>query len=102
MQSSAVWLVLVLAIVGANAPFFSDRVFLVAPLKARKAWWMRVFELLILYFVVGGISLALEQRLGQIYPQHWEFYAVSLSMFIVLAFPGFVLRYLVRRAPASA
>lgn len=100
MQSSAVWLVLVLALFGANAPFVSDRFFLVVPLKQIKAWWMRVFELLALYFVVGGISLAVEQRLGQIYPQHWEFYAVSLSMFVVLAFPGFVVRYLVRRAPA--
>ncbi len=97
MQSSAVWLVLVLSLLGANAPFFSDRTFLVVPLKRVKPWWMRVFELLLLYFVVGGLSLAVEQRLGQIYPQHWEFYAVSLSMFLVLAFPGFVLRYLVRR-----
>ena len=53
-----------------------------------------------LYFAVGGLSLALEQRLGQIYPQHWQFYAVSLAMFVVLAFPGFVMRYLVRRAAA--
>ena len=100
MQSSAVWLVLVLGLFGATAPFVSDRFFLAMPLRARKAGWMRVLELLILYFLVGGISLAVEQRLGQIYPQHWEFYVVSLSMFIVLAFPGFVLRYLVRRVPA--
>ncbi len=99
MQSSAVWLVLVLALFGANAPFVSDRFFLAMPLKAHKAWWMRVLELLVLYFVVGGISRALEQRLGQVAPQHWEFYVVSLAMFLVLAFPGFVLRYLVRRAP---
>lgn len=100
MQSSAVWLVLVLALFGANAPFMSDHLFLVMPLKAHKTWWQRVGEMLVLYFLVGGISLALEQRLGQIYPQHWQFYAVSLSMFVVLAFPGFVMRYLVRRVPA--
>lgn len=100
MQSSAVWLVLVLALFGANAPFMSDHVFLVMPLKSPKAWWMRVAEVLVLYFIVGGISLALEQRLGQIYPQHWEFYVVSLAMFLVFAFPGFVVRYLVNRAPA--
>ncbi len=100
MQSSAVWLVLVLALFGANAPFMSDNVFLVMPLKSPKAWWMRVAEVLVLYFIVGGISLALEQRLGQIYPQHWEFYVVSLSMFLVFAFPGFVVRFLLRRTPA--
>ena len=100
MQSSAVWLVLVLALFGANAPFMSDNVFLVMPLKSPKPWWMRVAEVLVLYFIVGGISLALEQRLGQIYPQHWEFYVVSLSMFLVFAFPGFVVRFLLRRTPA--
>ena len=42
MQSSAVWLVLVMALFGANAPFMSDRMFLVVPLKARKTWWQRV------------------------------------------------------------
>ena len=100
MQSSAVWLVLVMALFGANVPFMSDRMFLVVPLKAVKTWWQRAAEILLLYFVVGGLSLALEQRLGQIYPQHWQFYAVSLAMFVVLAFPGFVMRYLVRRVPA--
>ena len=100
MQSSAVWLVLVMALFGANAPFMSDHAFLVMPLKSPKAWWMRVAEVLVLYFIVGGISLALEQRLGQIYPQHWEFYVVSLSMFLVFAFPGFVVRFLLRRTPA--
>jgi hypothetical protein len=29
-----------------------------------------------------------------VFPQSWEFYAVSACLFIVLAFPGFVLRYL--------
>ena len=100
MQSSAVWLVLVMALFGANAPFMSDRMFLVVPLKAQKSWWQRVAEIVLLYFAVVGLSLALEQRLGQIYPQHWQFYAVSLAMFVVLAFPGFVMRYLVRRVPA--
>ncbi|OIQ99846.1 hypothetical protein GALL_180520 [mine drainage metagenome] len=97
MQSSAVWLVLVLAIIGANLPFFSNRFFLIFPLKRDKGWIMRVGELIVLYFIVGGLSLALESRLGQIYPQKWEFYAVSASMFIVLAFPGYVARYLTRR-----
>jgi len=97
MQSSAVWLVLVLAIIGANLPFFSNRFFLVFPLKRDKGWFTRLGELFVLYFVVGGLSLALESRLGQIYHQKWEFYAVTASMFIVLAFPGYVGRYLSRR-----
>ena len=50
-----------------------------------------------MYFVVGGLGLALEQRAGQIAPQGWEFYAITATLFATLAFPGFVYRYLVRR-----
>ena len=46
---------------------------------------------------VGGIALLLERRAGQIAPQGWEFYAVTGTLFLTLAFPGFVYRYLLRR-----
>ena len=57
---------------------------------------LRLLELVLLYLLVGGIGLVLEQRLGQIYPQGWEFYAITATLFLTLAFPGFVWRYLVR------
>ena len=41
--------------------------------------------------------LALEQSGGQIYPQGWEFYATTGALFLTLAFPGFVYRYLFHR-----
>jgi hypothetical protein len=50
-----------------------------------------------MYFVVGGIGLLLEKRAGQIAPQGWEFYAVTGALFLTLAFPGFVWRYLTNR-----
>jgi hypothetical protein len=56
-----------------------------------------LIELVALYFVVGGIGLALENHNGQIAPQGWEFYAVTGTMFVTLAFPGFVYRYLMHR-----
>ena len=103
MQNSAIWLVIVLAFVAANLPFVSNRFFLVFPLKKTpKSIWLRLAELLILFFVVGFIGRALEARIGQNYPQHWEFYAVSVAMFLVLAFPGYVLRYMVKRHPAPS
>jgi hypothetical protein len=52
-----------------------------------------------LYFVVGAVGLAFEQQAGQIAPQGWEFYAVTGTMFLTLAFPGFVYRYLMRQRP---
>ena len=52
---------------------------------------------MLLYFVVGGLALLLERRAGQIYPQGWEFYAITATLFLTLAFPGFVWRYLTKR-----
>jgi uncharacterized protein YjeT (DUF2065 family) len=58
---------------------------------------MRLIELLVFYFAVGGLALVLEGRVGQVAPQGWEFYAVTAALFLTLAFPGFVYRYLLRR-----
>lgn len=91
---TSVWLVVVMALVGANLPFVSDRVFALIPAKRSKTLWVRLVELVVLYFVVGGVALLLEQSVGQIYPQRWEFYATTAALFLTLAFPGFVFRYL--------
>jgi hypothetical protein len=40
--------------------------------------------------------LLLEQAYGQIAPQGWEFYAITGTLFVTLAFPGFVYRYLLK------
>ena len=53
-------------------------------------------ELVILYLGAGGIGLLFERRAGQIAPQGWEFYAVTGALFLVLAFPGFTWRYLLK------
>ncbi len=91
---TSVWLVVFMALVGANLPFVTDRVFALIPAKRSKTLWVRLAELVVLYFVVGGVALLLEQAVGQIYPQRWEFYATTAALFLTLAFPGFVFRYL--------
>lgn len=94
----AVWLVIVLALVGANLPFLNQRWLALLPARGGvKPLWGRLLELVLLYFAVGAAALALEAHLGQIYPQRWEFYAITAAMFATLAFPGFVWCYLVRR-----
>lgn len=93
-QTGAIWLVLVLAFVAANLPFLTQRVLGVVPLAGGKGLAVRLAELVLLYFVVGGIGLLLEKRAGQISPQGWEFYAVTGALFLTFAFPGFVWRYL--------
>jgi hypothetical protein len=93
-QTASIWLVLVLAFCAANLPFLSQRVLGLVGLRGGKNLGTRLGELVLLYFIVGGIGLLLEKRLGQIAPQGWEFYAVTGALFLTFAFPGFVWRYL--------
>lgn len=88
--------ILLLAFVAANLPWLTDKLFYVLPLKAghkHLAWCL--LELLVLYAVVGAIALYAEYTtFGQVNPQAWEFYAVTLSLFFVFAFPGFIYKIL--------
>ena len=95
--SAAVWLVILAALIGANLPFLNERLLAVVPWRASKSFALRLAELISLYFMVGGLALFLEQRAGRIAPQGWEFYAITGALFLTLAFPGFVWRYLYKR-----
>ena len=98
-QTLSVWLLLLVAICAANLPFVNQRVLAVMPLRQAKSLAVRLVELVILYFLVGGLGLALEHRRGQIAPQGWEFYAITGTLFVTFAFPGFVYRYLFKHRP---
>jgi hypothetical protein len=92
------WFVILLAAIAANLPFFSERVLAFIPFgTAVKPFWLRLAELAVLYALVGGIAYLLEARIGNAFSQGWEFYAVTGCLFIVLAYPGFVFRYLRKR-----
>jgi hypothetical protein len=93
-QTVSVWLVVVLAFCGANLPFASTRLLAVFEPSQPKTLGIRLIELILLYLLVGGIGLLLENRAGQIAPQGWEFYAITATLFLTFAFPGFVYRYL--------
>jgi hypothetical protein len=100
-MSEAAWFIVLLALFCANLPFFNQRVFGVLalpslPAKRRKPGWLRLLELIVLYFLVGGLGYVLESRAGNVFVQGWQFYAVSFSLFLVFTFPGFTFRYLVK------
>ena len=108
-NSLAAWLVVALAAAAANLPFFSERIFGLIPLPAGKGagsageartkrFPLRLLELIVLYFLVGFAARLLESRIGSVFVQGWEFYAVTGCLFLVLAFPGFVMRYLRKRS----
>ena len=96
-QAVSVWLVLLLALLVANMPFISNRLFAVYALKSPKNLATRLAEMLVWYLLVGGLGIYLEQRTGQIAPQGWEFYAITGTLFLTFAFPGFTYRYLFKR-----
>ncbi len=100
MQDVAVVVVLSLALVFANMPFFTRKFFGFWHFKSAsksesiKTLAMQIIELIAYYFVVGVAALGLEWHLGQIAPQQGFFYAITFVFFVVLAFPGFTYRYL--------
>ena len=98
-QTASIWLIILAALVAANLPFMNERWLVAGPEAAtrNKPLWGRLLEMALLYLLVGGMALALEARAGQIYPQGWEFYAITITLFLTLAFPGFVWRYLMQR-----
>lgn len=98
-QTASVWLLVLLALLVANLPFISNRLFAFYVLKAPKSLAVRLAELLVWYLIAGGVGLYLENRNGQIAPQGWEFYAITGTLFITFAFPGFTYRYLLTRRP---
>src|SRR5690606_17879016 len=63
----------------------------------QKPFLARLLEVLVLYLMVGTLGFAFEANIGNPFQQGWEFYAITLSLYLVLAYPGFVLRYLLRR-----
>jgi hypothetical protein len=92
------WFVILLAIVAANLPFLNERLFALIPLgRTEKPIWLRLIELFVLYGLVGAVAYMLEARIGTASQQTWEFYAITIFFFIVLAYPGFVFRYLRKR-----
>ena len=90
---------MVLALVMANMPFVNNRLFAVYSTRLSKNLAVRLGEMVIWYLLVGGLALFLEQRNGQIAPQGWEFYAITGTLFITFAFPGFTYRYLFKHRP---
>jgi hypothetical protein len=96
-QGFNIWLLVVLALVAANLPFVSQRLLGVIPLRQhRKNLAARLAELAFWYVVIGFVGRGMEAAAGQVHTQGWQFYAVTAALFVTLAFPGFVYRYLTR------
>lgn len=87
------WALIALAAALANAPFVVPRTALLGPRK-RKTLAQCLLECAALYALWTALGLWMEAAQGQIAPQKWEFYAITATVFLTLAFPGFVYRFL--------
>lgn len=99
LDSTALILALLaVAFIAANLPWLTERnFFFFPPRDSHKRVWMRLLEWLFLYGVVGVIALGVEQYArGDIHSQQWEFVVVTLALFAVFAFPGFIYRHQLR------
>lgn len=91
-------LIVGLAAIAANLPFFSEKIFFcIQPKKDNKAFLFRMFELIVLYVFLGLIAYWLESQLSPVHQQKWPFYATTFALFVVFAWPGFVWRYFWRK-----
>lgn len=95
-QALAGLVLLVVAILLANLPFVSDRVLGVVARRHAKPAVLRFGELFACYAITLLLARFVESRFVPPAPQGWEFYGVTACLFIVLAYPGFVWRYLMR------
>ena len=95
MLSFSVVLLVLIALGAANLPWLSDRVFIFMSTPAQgKGIWIRWAEWTVYYFLVGLMAIGLEYKAtGERHSQGWEFYVVTLCLFLVFALPGFVFRY---------
>lgn len=101
--ASIVWLLSGLLL--ANWPFLSERLFLLFN-RELKSFALRLIELLVGYCLLLALGFGLESSIGRVQTQTWNFYAITFCVFLLMAYPGFVWRYLRRgrvgRAAASS
>lgn len=97
-QTIAVWILVVFSVAAANLPFLNERVLGVFRLRrpGSKPALLVCLELLLLYIISGMLGFAFERALSNPFAQRWEFYVLTLCIFLVLGFPGFVYRYLLK------
>jgi hypothetical protein len=98
-QTVAVWLLIVLALAAANLPFANERLFGLFRLSkmAVKPAILVAFEVLVYFVLTAAMGLAFETTLSNPFPNGMTLVTIGFCIFLVLGFPGFVFRYLLKR-----
>lgn len=61
-----------------------------------KTFVNRLIEVTVFFFVVAAVGFALEAYYTNPIAQGWEFWAIFACLYVVMAYPGFVFRHLLR------
>ncbi len=56
----------------------------------------RLLEVLGGYFIIGAVGFAIEANYANPAVKDWQFYAIGACLYVVLGYPGFVWRHLMR------
>ncbi|BBN59967.1 DUF2818 family protein [Hydrogenovibrio marinus] len=100
---AAVWILLSTAIVLANVPWILQNKLFVFITVPTKSIWINLAEWFLYFLIMGGFSYLLQNKvMGHVKEQGWEFYVVTLFMFAIFAFPGFIYRYNLKQFIHSA
>lgn len=90
-SSVAIWFLIVAALLLANLPWFTEKLFAIKSLNKEKSFYIRLMEWFVFYFIIGSAALGLETKLNGVrHEQSWEFYVVTLCLFMVFALPGVI------------
>lgn len=94
--TTAAILWLLVGFILANWPFLTERRFGFLG-AASKPFWFRVLELCVSYGLLLAVGWLLESSVGRVQAQTWNFYAITALIFLLMAYPGYVWRFLRRR-----
>ena len=92
-----IYIFLILTIIAANLPWLSNKLFCIRQVT-HKSGWLRWFEWLLWYAISFIAGFMLEYKMmGTRTNQDWEFYVVTVCLFVVFALPGFIYHYDLRK-----
>jgi hypothetical protein len=95
MLNGAVITLFLVAMCLANLPWLGERFFLFfVTSDNHKKLWMCLIEWFCYFIVWLFLGFGVEKKImGEITHQGWEFYVITLCLFVVFALPGFIYRY---------
>jgi hypothetical protein len=95
MLNGAVITLFLVALCLANLPWLNERLFLFfSPAGGHKQLWICLLEWFVYFVIWLVLAFGVEKKLmGEITRQGWEFYVITICLFVVFALPGFIYRY---------